>query len=36
VLAHHKPADTPTVTVVDTNGHTHRYQVKLGERNVNG
>jgi S1-C subfamily serine protease len=35
VLAHHKPGDTLTVTVVDTNGHTHSYKVKLGELNVN-
>jgi hypothetical protein len=36
VLAHHKPGDTVTVTVADTNGHTHSYKVKLGELNVNG
>jgi S1-C subfamily serine protease len=36
VLAHHKPGDPATVTVVDTNGHRHSCKVKLGELNVNG
>ena len=34
-LAKKKPGDTATVTAVDAQGHTHSYNVKLGELSVN-